>query len=283
MRKRQNNIFAGIDWILVLFFMVLVFFGWINIYAATVTDTSLSIFDGSTLYGKQLRWIGLSVVLITITIAIDSKFYERFAGVFYVVSILSLAGLFIFGNTVNGATSWYNFGGFSLQPTEFAKVATVLALANFLSEPNRDLSNFKTQFRAFLILLLPVILIILQPDAGSALIYFTLFFVMYREGLPGWYLGLGFLLIILFLITLYFGFITAIIIVFSILTLLVVYLLNLKKFHLNREWPKVIVLFLCVGMFIYSVDYIFNNIFHSRRANTRNGFQFSRTGCIYVN
>ncbi|WP_238988368.1 rod shape-determining protein RodA [Aureibaculum marinum] len=264
MRKRQNNIFAGVDWILVMFFIVLVFIGWINIYAATVTDTSLSVFDGTTFYGKQLKWIGLSAVLITITMAIDAKFYERFAGFFYVISMLSLAGLFIFGNTVNGATSWYNFGGFSLQPTEFAKVATALALANFLSEPNKDLSNFSTQIRAFLILLVPFVLIILQPDAGSALIYFTLFFVMYREGLPGWYLGLGFILIILFLATLYFGFVTALIIIFSILTLLVLYLLNLKKFHLNREWPKIIVLFICVGTFMYSVDYIFNNIFDQR-------------------
>lgn len=264
MRQRQNNIFAGIDWVLVLFFIVLVFLGWINIYAASVTDASQSVFDAATLHGKQLRWIGLSGVLIIIIMAIDAKFYERFSGIFYIISIISLAGLFVLGNTVNGATSWYNFGGFSLQPSEFAKVATVLALANFLNEPNRDLSNFNTQLRAFLILLLPAVLIFLQPDAGSALIYFTLFFVMYREGLPGFYLGLGFLLMVLFLITLYFGFITALVIVFSLITLLFAYLLNFKKFHLNREWPKIIVLYLFVGLFMFSVDYIFNNIFDQR-------------------
>ncbi|WP_117884732.1 rod shape-determining protein RodA [Aureibaculum luteum] len=264
MRKRQNNIFAGVDWVLVLFFIVLVFLGWINIYAASVTDTSQSVFDVTTLYGKQLRWIGLSGVLIVIIISIDAKFYERFAGVFYVISMLSLAGLFLFGNTINGATSWYNFGGVSLQPSEFAKVATILALANFLNEPNRDLSNFKTQIRAFLILSIPAVLIALQPDPGSGIIYFTLFFVMYREGLPGVYLGIGFMLMILFLSTLYFGFITALIIIISLLTLMILYLININKFQLNREWPKVIVLFLIVGLFMFSVDYIFNNVFGQR-------------------
>lgn len=264
MRQRQNNIFAGTDWVLVLFFIVLVFLGWINIYAASVTDASQGIFDGATLHGKQLRWIGLSGILIVIIMAIDAKFYERFAGIFYIISMVSLAGLFVLGNEVNGATSWYNFGGASLQPSEFAKVATVLALANFLNEPNRDLTNFNTQLRAFLILLLPAILIILQPDAGSALIYFTLFFVMYREGLPGVYLGLGFFMMTLFLVTLFFGFTTSLIIVFSILTLLFVYLLNLKKFHLNREWPKIIALYLMVGLFIFSVDYVYNSVFDQR-------------------
>ncbi|QCX37839.1 rod shape-determining protein RodA [Aureibaculum algae] len=264
MRKRQNNIFAGVDWILVLFFIVLVFLGWINIYAASVTDTTQSVFDATTLYGKQLRWIGLSGVLIVIIISIDAKFYERFAGVFYVISMLSLAGLFLFGNTINGATSWYNFGGVSLQPSEFAKVATILALANFLNEPNRDLSNFKTQIRAFIILLIPAVLIALQPDPGSGIIYFTLFFVMYREGLPGIYLGIGFMLMILFLSTLYFGFITALIIIISLLTLMILYLININKFQLNREWPKVIILFLIVGLFMFSVDYIFNNVFGQR-------------------
>ena len=238
--------------------------GWINIYAASVTDTSQGVLDFSTLYGKQLQWIGFSTVIIVIIIAIDSKFYERFSGVFYIISMLSLVGLFIFGSTVNGATSWYNLGGSSIQPSEFAKGATVLALANYLNEPNRDLSNLKDQLSAFSILLLPAILIILQPDAGSALIYFALIFVLYREGLPAIYLGLGFLAIVLFLLTLYAGFTSSIIIVFSILTLFFVYLLNTKKFQLNREWPKVIMLYVFIGLFLFSVDYVFNNVFEQR-------------------
>lgn len=270
MRKRRNSIFAGIDWTLVLFFIVLVFIGWINIYAASVTNTSGEILDFSTRYGKQIQWIGLSIVLIIIIISIDAKFYERFSGIFYIVSMLSLAGLFVFGTNINGATSWYNLGFSSIQPSEFAKIATALALANFLNEPNKDLSNFKTQLSAFLILLLPAILITLQPDAGSALIYFTLTFVLYREGLPSYYLAIGFLAIILFLITLSLGFTSSIIIIFSIITLFIVYLINTKKYHLNREWPKVVSLYVFIGLFLFSVDFVFNNVFEQRHRDRFN-------------
>lgn len=270
MRKRRNSIFAGIDWTLVLFFIVLVFIGWINIYAASVTNTSGEILDFSTRYGKQIQWIGLSIVLIIIIISIDAKFYERFSGIFYIISMLSLAGLFVFGTNINGATSWYNLGFSSIQPSEFSKVATALALANFLNEPNKDLSNFKTQLSAFLILLLPAILITLQPDAGSALIYFTLTFVLYREGLPSYYLVIGFLAIFLFLITLALGFTSSIIIVFSIITIFIVYLINTKKHHLNREWPKVITLYVFIGLFLFSVDFIFKNVFEQRHRDRFN-------------
>jgi rod shape determining protein RodA len=264
LRKRKTNIFAGIDWILVLFYFVLVLFGWINIYAATVTESNREIFDFTTLYGKQLEWIGLSFILIFFIISIDSKFYERFSGIFYVFSILSLAGLFIFGSTINGATSWYNFGSFSLQPAEFAKAATVLALANFLNEPNKDLTSLKSQLSAVFIILLPAILIVLQPDAGSALIYFSLIIVLYREGLSAYYLVIGLVAIVLFIITLYAGFTTSILIIYGLLTLFFVYIINFKKIKLKRDWTKVIILYIVTGLFMYSVDYVFNNVFEQR-------------------
>ena len=264
MRKRKTNIFAGIDWILVLIYFVLVFFGWINIYAATVTENNREILDFTTLYGKQLEWIGLSFILIFFIISIDSKFYERFSGIFYVLSILSLVGLFIFGSTINGATSWYNFGSFSLQPAEFAKAATVLALANFLNEPNKDLSSLKSQISAIFIILLPAILIVLQPDAGSALIYFSLIIVLYREGLSAYYLVIGLVAIVLFIITLYAGFTTSILIIYGLLTLFFVYIINFKKIKLKRDWAKIIILYIVTGLFMYSVDYVFNNVFEQR-------------------
>jgi len=264
MRKRKTNILAGIDWMLVLFFVVLVFIGWINIYAASVSENHKEILDFSALYGKQMLWISLSLLLIVVIISIDSKFYERFSIIFYGLTILSLLGLFLFGSTVNGATSWYNFGSFSLQPAEFAKVGAVLALANFLNQPGIDLSNLKTQLSAFAILLIPAVLITLQPDAGSALIYFTLLFVLYREGLPAYYLLIGIVAILLFVLTLYFGFAISILIIFSIITLYLVYLLNYKKIQLNREWYKIVILYLVVGLFMFSVDYVFNSVFEQR-------------------
>ena len=264
MRKRKTNIFAGIDWLLVLIYLVLVFFGWINIYAATVTENTREIFDFTTLYGKQLQWIGLSFLLIFFIISIDSKFYERFSGVFYVISIISLIGLFVFGSTINGATSWYNFGSFSLQPSEFAKAATILALANFLNEPNFDLTKLKSQISTFVLILIPAILIVLQPDAGSALIYFSLVIVLYREGLPAYYLVIGLVAIVLFTLTLYAGFTTSLLLIYGSLTLFFAYIINFRNIKLKRDWLKIIGLYIITGLFMYSVDYVFNNVFEQR-------------------
>ena len=264
MRKRKNNIFAGIDIVLVLLFLTLIFFGWINIYAASVTDSSNGIFDFSTLYGKQLQWIALSVVLIIVVISIDSKFYEKFSGVIYVISILSLAGLFLFGSNINGATSWYNFGFSSIQPSEFAKATTALALANFLSESNVDLKNFKTQMRSFLILIIPTILIVLQPDAGSALIFLSLIFVLYREGLPSYYIWVGLVAILLFVVTLALGLKTTLIVILTIITVFFIYLSKSNYVNFKRNWLKFIAIYLAIGLFIFSVNYVFNNVFEQR-------------------
>jgi len=264
LRKRKTNIFAGIDWILVLFYIVLVFFGWVNIYSTTVGQNDTSIFDFSTLAGKHLQKMIFGFALIIIILSIDSKFYERFAGIIYITTLVLLVGLFIFGSNINGATSWYNFGGISLQPSEFAKAGTVLALANFINDPVKDLSNLKSQLNAFLIVLLPAILIVLQPDAGSALIYFSLLVVLYREGLPAYYLVISFMAIILFILTLYVGFTVSLLIIYAILTLFFVYIINFKKFPFKREWYKIAALYFFIGLFVFSVDYVYNNVFEQR-------------------
>jgi rod shape determining protein RodA len=264
LRKRKNNILAGIDWILVLLFVTLVFFGWVSIYAATIGQGNTDIFDFSTLYGKHIQKIGFGLILAIIIISVDSKFYERFSGIIYIASLLFLVGLFLFGTNINGATSWYNFGGISLQPSEFAKAGTALALANFLGEPNRDLSSFNSQIRGFLIIIVPAILITLQPDAGSALIFIALIFVMYREGLPGYYIWIGIAAIFLFIITLALSLKVTLIALFTIITLFFIYLIRSHKIILKREWTKVLLVYVTIGLFIFSVDYVFNNIFEQR-------------------
>ena len=206
MRAQRNNIFFGIDLTLVLLYLFLVAFGWMNIYAASLSDEHFQILDFSTKYGKQLLWIGMSFVLILLILFIDAKIFERFSSIIYVASLLSLAGLFVFGKQINGATSWYDFGGFSIQPSEFAKFATVLALARLLSDKQYDLKLLKNQIKAFIIIFLPAIFITLQPDPGSALIYTAFFFVLYREGLPIYYIAIGAFSIALFILTLAFGF-----------------------------------------------------------------------------
>ena len=270
MRKRESNILAGIDWVLILLYLTLVFLGWISIYAATVSPSDTKILDFSTLYGKHIQKISFGLILAVIAISIDSKFYERFSGVIYILTLLSLVGLFIFGANINGATSWYRIGSFTLQPSEFAKVGVALALANFLSEPNRDLNNLKSQLNAFAILLIPAVLITLQPDAGSALIYVSLVFVMYREGLPVYYIVIGLLAIILFVVTLAMGLKITLLAVFSLIALFFLYLIKNNNFAIKREWPKLIAFYLCVGLFIFSVDYIYNNVFEKRHQDRFN-------------
>jgi len=197
------NIFHGIDWVLVLFYFMLVIIGWINIYSATFIDDEYELINFSTEYGKQLIWIGLSIPLIIFILLFDAKFYEKFGSIIYVISLISLAGLFIFGKNINGAKSWYDFGGFSFQPSEFAKAATALAIAKLVSDKLFNLKKLNTQLQAFIILLIPAILITLQPDPGSALVYSSFIFVLYREGLPIYYITVGFIATFLFVITLY--------------------------------------------------------------------------------
>ena len=202
---RGKSVLRRIDWLTVFFYGLLVFFGWINIYSTTFSDTSLPLFNTSTLYGKQLFFMGISLVSILIILFVDTNFFESFAGVFFIAGLLLLLGLFPFGKTLGGATSWYDLGFFNLQPSEFVKVAAALMLAKYLSDIQTDIKNRKHQLYAILIIFIPVLLVLPQPDPGSALVFFALFFVLFREGLPIYYLGLALLLIILFVFTLMFG------------------------------------------------------------------------------
>ena len=157
------------DWLMIFLYFALVFIGWINIYSASLNDNASGYFDFSQIYGKQMLWIALSFFLIPFILAIDSKFYERFASVIYLISIVSLIGLFVFEN-IAGQTAWYSLS-FSIQPSEFVKAATALALAKYLSDIQTNLKEFRSQVNAFLILTVPMLLILLQPDPGSVLIY----------------------------------------------------------------------------------------------------------------
>ena len=186
-----------VDWITIILFMLLVGFGWINIFSASLSGEVTSYFDFSQPYGKQLVFIMFSLALIILVFSLEAKFYERFASIIYLVSILSLIGLFIFGKTVSGATSWYAIGGMTIQPSEFAKVATVLAVAKYISDIQTNIKTIKDQLKTVLIISIPALLILLQNDAGSTIVYASFFFVFYREGIPQIYLLIGFGLLIL--------------------------------------------------------------------------------------
>jgi rod shape determining protein RodA len=244
-----------LDWLSLIIIIILVGFGWVNIYSTAYISPDASVFDMSKIYGKQLLWIGLSVFIGSIILAFENKFFERFASVIFIAAILSLLGLFIFGKTIAGQTAWYSFGTFSIQPAEFVKTAVALALAKYISELDNDLTRIKSQLKAFAIIGIPLGLIMLQPDAGSALIYLGFLIPLYREGLPHYYLSLGVFAAIIFIITLKFSFI-----VFApifVLLLVVVYLLNRK----TRPKSGLYALALVFGLgFSYSVNFILNSV-----------------------
>jgi len=258
--SREVKFVKKIDWLSILLYFLLVGIGWISIYSASVTETATSVFDISQLYGKQLFFIGTSIILIILILSLEAKFYERFSSIIYVIGLLSLLGLMVLGKNVNGATSWYGIGSFTIQPSEFAKVATVLALAKFLSDIQTNINDFKHQLIAFAIILAPPALIMLQPDAGSAMVYMAFFFVLYREGLPPIYLWIGFLLVLLFIITLKLGYIPTIIGA-VILGLGCIFILFRKQLKRIRKTSLAITSLVAAIGFILAVNYIFYNVF----------------------
>lgn len=243
---------------------MLIFFGWINIYSATVNEEAVNLINFSTEYGKQLIWIGLSFPIIILILFFDAKFYEKYASLIYLVGLSSLVGLFIIGKNINGATSWYDFGGFSLQPSEFVKAATALAIAKLVSDKQFNLKKWNTQIQSFLILFFPAILITLQPDPGSALVYTAFIFVLYREGLPIYYITIGFVAIFLFIVTLYFGYVNVILGSFAFLIIILLYFNFYRKKALKKGWIRILGIYLISFLFITSVDFVFNKVFEQR-------------------
>ena len=212
---RDTNRHYRFDWITIILFLLLVGFGWLNILSASHTGTDVNYFDFSQPFGKQLIFIFLTLGLIILLLAIDAKFYERFSSIIYIISMLSLVGLFLFGKNVNGATSWYAIGSFTIQPSEFAKTATALAVAKYISDLNTNINSVKDQIRLFAIIIIPALLVLLQNDTGSTIVYGAFFFVLYREGLPKYYLTIGISVIIISVLALKFGAIIASVVVLS--------------------------------------------------------------------
>lgn len=261
MRREGNNIFLNIDWPLILLYTLLVGFGWMNIYASSYTGTSQEILDLSTKYGKQLLLIILSVPLIIFVLFLNSKFYERFSSILYVVSILFLIGVLFLGKKINGATSWYSVGGFSVQPSEFAKVFTSLAIAKLMSNRKYNLNLIKNQIKAFVVIFTPAMLIAIQPDMGSVLVFFAFFFVLNREGLTLAYITLGTLAIVLFLLTIYIGIKWVLTSCFILITLFMLYRFLKNRQFIRFNWLRILLLYVAVGLYIVISSFVFNSVF----------------------
>ena len=256
----DKSILKRVDWLTIFIYLALLTIGWVNIYSSTFTEETISIFDFNTLHGKQFFFIGVSFASIILVLALDAGFYERFSSLLYLISMVSLLGLFVFGKTIAGATSWYDLGFFNLQPSELAKVATALALAKYLSDIQTDIKRNKDQLYAFLVLLIPAILIIPQPDPGSALVFFAMAFVIFREGLPIYFLGIVLLAVVVFITTLMFG--TIWVSIFLALIIILFLLLKRKTFKVP-VFPMVSVAVIAI-LFSLSVNFVFNEVFEQR-------------------
>lgn len=190
---RQGNIAKNLDWFTILIFGSLLIMGWLNIYSASYNIDHPSIFDSTQEYGKQFIWIVTAIILGSVILLFDGTFIRRSAPAVYAVTTLLLLLVLIFGKEVNGAKAWFRIGSFGIQPSEFAKLGTSLMLAYYLSETNIRMENMRTKIIASGILALPALLILIQPDTGTVLVFSAYILVMYREGLSGNILLLGLL------------------------------------------------------------------------------------------
>lgn len=276
---KNQSVTNNLDWISVIIYAVLVVLGWLNIYSSSLSlSDSNFMFDFGQPYGKQLLYLFLTLPLIFIILAVDGKFYEKFSSVIYGIGLLSIAGLFVFGKTVKGQANWYSFGSFGLQPSEFVKAATALALAKYLSDVQVNLKDVNRQIQALAILFFPVVLIAIH-DPGSALIYVVFIFVMHREGLPSWYLWTGFIAILLFVLALVIQPLALIGI-----ALAVVIIVYIKSRMMDRNIIASALVMLLISGFILSVDYVFDNVFkqhHRDRFNILLGKQVDLKGIGY--
>jgi rod shape determining protein RodA len=246
---KNQSIKKNLDWTCIMIYSALVIMGWLNIYSSSLSSVEDT-------YQKQFVFILLTIPLIFIILGIDGKFYEKYASIIFVISLLSLAGLFLFGKTIAGQRCWYAIGSFTIQPSEFAKSATSLALAKYLSDSQINLKEANRQIQVLAIVFLPVLLILPQPDPGSALIYSVFFIVLYREGLPAWYIWTGFITIFLFMLSLLLE--PQYVILIALLAVIIV---HFKSRMSHRNIVLSAILFALMSGFVLSVSYVFQNVF----------------------
>lgn len=253
----RNKIIGKIDWVTVLVYLVLVLIGWFSIFSAKYDELHPSIFDFTKEYGKQLVWIGAALFVGFTVLLVDAKFFNVFSLWIYIVVLASLFAVLVYGKATKGATSWIDFGPIKFQPSEFAKMATALALAGYLDRLDVDLRKRKDRLVVYAIILVPMALVLMQNDTGSALVFASFIFVLYREGMPGagWVMIYVVIAALLFIFTLVWSPKTMCIIVGVLFVLTLVFKILTKK----RGIIKTIVVFGFMFAFIFGGDFAFHH------------------------
>jgi rod shape determining protein RodA len=274
----QNKFWKSIDLPIILLYIALVLIGWLNIYAAVFDESHASIFDLEKNYGKQLLWIATALFIGLMVLLIDSKFFSVFSFGIYGITLIMLISVLFFGKYVNGSRSWFEIGSFRLQPAEFAKFATALVVAKYLSSGVK-MERFSTKFSVLGLIGLPMGLILLQGDVGSALTYVAFILVLYREGLSGIVLVIGLLIGIAFVLSLLFAK-AAILIAIAVVTAILLYILRRKK----KIFPVIIAGAALVATMVVGFNYVFNNVMkqhHRDRINNLVGKEIDIKGAGY--
>ncbi len=260
MERRERGLLENIDWTTILIYFTLVIIGWISIYSAVYDEAHSSIFDLDARYGKQLIWIGASVIIALFILVIDPRFFSQTTYIWYGAFILMLVAVLLVGSETKGAKSWFGVGDFGIQPSEFAKTTTALALAKILSGIDTDMKDLKTKIAAITIVAIPMLLVLLQNDTGSALVFLIFVLVLFREGLSLSVLIFGAGAAILFILSLLINPYVLIAILFAV-TILIWFLFRSRKLSI---W-------LCLGLFavaagvVLSVGYVYDNALGSHQ------------------
>jgi rod shape determining protein RodA len=258
--RDNKSVFSNIDWTTVLIFLALAITGWISVYAAVYDEDHKSIFDLSQRYGKQLLWIALGGLLAFIVLLTDPKFFNAFAFPIYLVTILMLIAVLVFGSTISGSKSWFQIGGYAIQPAEFAKFSTALALASYFGKLDIGYTQLRTRIVTAGIIILPALLILMQYDTGSALVFSAFILVFYREGMSGVPLLLGLAAVVLFLLTLYFE------PVYVIIGMAI--LVGASLFFVKRNLQNILTLIgilAIASIFVISVEYVYENVLETHQ------------------
>lgn len=249
---------GGVDWISVGIFALLAVLGWMNIYAAVFDESGVAGFDMSQKYGSQLMWMGVCVVVAVIIMFIDDIYYHVMAYPFYAFMIVVLIATLFIGTEVNGAKSWLRFGGFTVQPVEFAKIAVALALARLMSSYHFNLNSWKNALLAFGVIALPMAIIVLQNDTGSAIVFASFLLVLFREGLNPWlYAALGMAILV---------FVLSFLVTPATLLAVIIIICVLIEGFLNGHW-KLKVQYLAAVALVSTTLYILLNLAFSAQVS----------------
>ncbi len=271
---RQDSLTRNIDWITILLYALFIMLGWLNIFAVVYNpdpEVKQNIFDLSLNSGKQLLWIGSAGILILMIFAIDFKFYSAFAYVLYGFVVLMVIATIFIGLEVNGSHSWIGIGDFRVQPAEFAKLFTALALSRYLGDVNTKFEKRKTKLIVAGILFLPCLFILLQNETGGVLVFSAFTLVLFREGLSPWVLIIGVAAVALFIFTLIFDkynlsigllLLSALVIIIRVVTVRKVVF---KPIMLN-SLLIIGVAIICIGI-VFSVNFLINNVLQEHQRN----------------